>query len=451
MNINQQPPENWLRQTLGEHSPEAPADAWQRLAPHLPQRKRRPFVFWFLWAARGGATLLLCWFLKSITSPALPPDPAKNGAPAPQLQPPVSTQRLEKIAVSSVAENAATATSTALPKNDILNIGSPQPLIEGRQNHPVATPAANDIWQKNTPALIGFSEDSIAAPFSAIPTLLQVERLLEKPAGDEKQLPELPGFTSPVLLKMLKTQRFWFGIEAAPVLYMRKNRSEIAGQLAFPETHLHPGYGWQAGVWLAAEPLKNWRVALGIRRMQETHEAAHSATLRLTDGVCLNPHDPGLKEYELQYAVVSGAEQSDLTLRLQQQDYGTAPDDEPFTLDMKTIHRSAAWSVPLTVERRFGWGKWQAFVRGGAVVAFSEKNTVEVIHFTEACQALCFHSGHTPTIQVSKPAQVRYGWLVGAGFDRQMTHRTALRFEPFFVGQKGSIQCGMSFGILFSN
>jgi hypothetical protein len=204
---------------------------------------------------------------------------------------------------------------------------------------------------------------------------------------------------------------------------------------------------------LAFEPRKNWRVALGLQHFRQSHAAQHSATLRLMNGVCLNPNDPGLKEYEFNYALVSGGgDQSDITLRLQQQHIGsTMPMDESFVLDMKTVHRSAAWRVPLSVERRFGPGRWSGFLRGGAAVEFAEKSNMEVTHFTEACADLCFQSGHVPTIQVSTNPRISVGWLAGAGIERRFSSWAAFRVEPFLIGKKHGLQGGLSVGLLFSN
>lgn len=445
------PTENWLRQTLGGYRPEAPADAWQRLAPHLPQRKRlRPLVFWLSGAAVGTAAVaLLFWFLKSAAPLVEPPAGVKNGSPVAQTAPAV------------------------LPKN--LEAGEPTEIWSDKSPGVFARP---NFEKKTSEKLRGFSSSknlenpsaeglarpenlTAAAPaFSEKNAPPQAENPLEKLPGKavaplvltENSLPEFQFAAAPVLPKKAKTQRFWLGIEAAPSLFMLKNMGGMPGGLAFPETHPRPGRGWEAGVSMSFEPLKNWRVALGIRRFRQTHEAQHAATLRLMDGVCLNPHDPGLKVYQFQYAVVSGGEQSNLTLRLQQQDIGsTMPDDEPFTLEMKTVHRSVAWRVPLSVERRFGTGKWQGFVRGGAVVDFSEKSEIEVTHFTEVCQDLCFQNGHVPNVQTSAQADASVGWLAGAGIERQVSRRAALRFEPFMVGQKGSIQYGLGLGLLFSH
>lgn len=314
--------------------------------------------------------------------------------------------------------------------------------------------------KKETAGAFDFSEKTTAAatPISEKTAPSQAENPLEKLPGKtlaplllaENPLPEFQFAAAPVLPKKAKTQRFWLGIEAAPSLFMQKNMGGMPGGLAFPETHPRPGRGWEAGVSMAFEPLKNWRVALGIRHFRQTHEAQHAATRRLMDGVCLNPHDPGLKEYEFCYAVVSGGEQNDLRLRLQQQDIGsTMPDDEPFTLEMKTVHRLAAWRVPLSVSGR-SHGQMAGFRARRCGRWFFGKKHREVTHFTEVCQDLCFQNGHVPSIQASTRSGASVGWLAGAGIERRISRRAALRFEPFMVG-KGSIQCGLGLGLRFSN
>ena len=480
MNSDQQQPhdptENWLRQTLGSHRPEAPADAWQRLAPHLPQRKRRrPFAFWLTGAAVGAAAVVvLFWFLKNDETPAAPPVLVEKTPPGAQDVPAALPENLTAVENAKIwsDKNPGVSARPNFEKkvaekprgfsNSKILENTPAEAFARTEKSAATSNFAPDFSKKETAGAFDFSEKEIAAApaFLEKPAPPSAQNPLEKLPGISlaplvlagKPLPEFQFSAAPILPKKAKAPRFWLGIEAAPALFMRKNMGEMPVGLAFPEMHDRPGNGWQAGVSLAFEPLKNWRIATGIQHLRQTHEAAHSATLRLMDGVCLNPHDAGLKEYQFQYAVVSGGEQSDLTLRLQQQDIGsTMPADEPFTLDMKTVHRSAAWRIPLTVERRFGAGKWRGFVRGGAVVDFSEKTKTEVTHFTEACQDLCFQSDHVPTIQATAPASTSVGWLAGAGIERQVSRRAALRFEPFMVGQKGSMQCGLSLGLLFSN
>jgi len=473
------PTENWLRQTLGNHRPDAPADAWQRLAPHLPQRKRRrPFAFWLSGAAVGAAAVVaLFWFLKNAETPTAPPVSVEKTPPIAQAAPAVLPENFGKNEAATAPGNSAPPTIAPFSKTNFSGKNSPTAEASFSKYNPTTATSAANFSEKNSvkiapilpetlPATAtgkpDFSEKTTAAApaFLGNPAPPQAENPLEKLPGKipaplvlaEKPLPGFQFTAAPIFPKKAKASRFWFGIEAAPAVFLKKLAAENTAGLVFPSTPLHPGRGWQAGVSLAFEPRKNWRVATGIQHFGQTHEAAHSATLRLADGVLLNPHDTGLKEYQFQYAIVSGGERSDLTLRLQQQDIGsTMPADEPFTLDMKTVHRSTAWRVPLTVERRFGTGKWRGLVRGGAVVDFSEKTKIEVTHYTEACQDLCFQSGHVPAIQATVPARTSVGWLAGAGIERRVFGRAALRFEPFAVGQKGSMQCGLSLGLLFSN
>lgn len=442
--------DKWLHQTLGNYCPEAPGDAWQKLAPYLSRNKRRrPVALWIFAAAIGSTAIIaLFWLLINSETPLVKPIPLEKIKHTTHTTPIILQRSFERKKVAISNSKSVSMTTVHFSKNQFSGKNSRLTMPNLPQNLNDVT----DILKMKHADRLGYAENIVPSQIGHLPEKQLPIRSLTSLSLPENLL-SVSQFSSPsVLPKKIKTSRFWFGVEVAPVFFVQKNTGETAAGLAFHETYARHGHGWQAGVTLAAEPLKNWRVALGIQHLRQTREAAHSATLRLMDGVCLNPHDPGLKEYEFRYAVVSDREQSDLTLRLQQQDIGsTMPDDEPFTLEMKTVHRLAAWRVPLTVERRFGRGKWQGFVRGGAAVDFSEKGAVQVTHFTEACQDLCFQSDHHPEIDASNPNRTSIGWLAGAGIERKVAHRTILRFEPFLVGRKGSVQYGLNFGILFSN
>ncbi len=61
------------------------------------------------------------------------------------------------------------------------------------------------------------------------------------------------------------------------------------------------------------------------------------ATMRLMDGVCLNPGDPGSKEYEFQYTLKSNGNETAVTMHIAQVDsISKMPTHEPFALD--TVH-----------------------------------------------------------------------------------------------------------------
>lgn len=460
------PAENWLRQTLGDgFQPAAPADAWQRLEPNLPGKKeRRPPVFWWLFAVGATVALAVFWFLKKPESQPVPTVLPQNAQPIAQVSEERANQFLEESTTATALQNQAQRPVEPASENKVLEKTAPKTAPTAPQaSRKTDAPAelvfpenstaneptvAQNFGQKENPGVFELPEKQAEAALEPLPA-----KPHEPLAEAAQPLPEFQFSSVGIAQKTIRNRRFWFGIEAAPTMFFQKNMPTALPGLAFAEMPTRAAQGWQAGVSLAFEPLKNWRVALGLQHFRQSHAAQHSATLRLMDGVYLNPNDPGLKEYEFRYVLVSsGGNQSDITLRLQQQDIGsTMPMDESFVLDMKTVHRSAAWRVPLSVERRFGSGRWQGFVRGGAAVEFSEKSEMTVTHFTEACQDLCFQSGHLPTIQASAASQISVGWLAGAGIERRFSRRAALRFEPFLIGKKHGLQGGLSVGLLFSN
>ncbi len=440
--------EHWLRQKLGGFQHDAPADAWQRLEPNLPKkRRRRPPVFGWNLAAVAAAfgACFLIFKLKNV-----PPT-----APIFEQKQPAA---LPLIAKTNAESSHFLERKAEVPSPNAMSFRKNQPKIERgiwadslemTSQSDSSTPLFADqkFEDKSLPAQTGVFH------FEKKLTLEKLPAHAIAPLAETVFRPELQPIFQPILPSRSSAKpRFWFGFEVAPAIFLQNNQSENLRGLAFAEQSAHPGRGWQAGISGAFQPRKNWRFALGIQHLQQTHEAAHTATLRLMDGVVLNSNDPGLKEYEFQYAVISGGQQSKLSLQLQQQDIGTTmPDDKPFMLDMKTVRSSTAWRVPLTVERRFGSGRWQVFLRGGAIIDFAQKSNLQVTHFTEVCQDLCFQSGHIPKIQAVTTTQNSLGWLVGAGIERRFSSRAALRFEPFWAGQKGSLQVGLAVGLLFSN
>jgi hypothetical protein len=476
-NKTHDPIENWLLQRLRDYSPEAPGDSWHRLVPHLPLRKRRrPFAFW-IWGAAVGVfvTFAFSWYLKNTyTSSSAYPDSNKKPLVA-QILPNTLPEKvngrdnhkgqkrlIDKSTNNWVAKNSGIIDSPSSKHNPITKhlIDSSANILENltaegiTHIHKYSTTSTNMVsgnMEMENSRIFDFSQATAASqlenPFDKLSAkAYELLFLAEKPHL------ELQFSTAPIFLKKSKTSRIWLGIEAAPAFFIQKNKHEIPDGLAFPEMHSLPGYGWQFGVSLAIEPFKNWRITTGIQHIGQKHKTEHSASLRLMDGVCLNPNDTGLKEYEFHYVVVSGGEQSNLTLMLQQQDLNsTMPDDEPFTIDMKTTKRSMLWRIPFTVERQFGTKRWKGLVRGGAIVDFGEKSNNEVTHFTEFCQDLCFQGGHTPAIQTSSVTHLSLGWLIACGIERQISNRINIRFEPFLVGQKESMQYGLNFGLLLSN
>ncbi len=443
------PTESWLRQTLGDFRPETPGDAWSRLEPNLPRKKeRRPPVLW--WQTGVGAAIAgaLFWFVKKEAE--IPPVymqktrfevAATFGNPAGEIDKSVAK---DSIPEKYVPSNTSSRRSGSLSGEKVARIQTAGTADAA----PGCTPLFSDEILSTPPTSIAYC--SKTGSFEKLPACLPV-------AG--RQHPNLRNLQiykvenrSPAPISRLKRPRFRLQTHISPIFYRQKHTDETPQGLAFPETASKPGNGWQSGISLAVEPRANWRITLGIQYFQLAQPAGHIAALRLMDGVCLNPNDPGVKKYKFQYAVISGGQRSDLTLRLEQEYAGsTMPNDEPFMLNMKTVRHSTAWRLPLGLERHFGSGRWRGFVRGGAVLDFSEKVTLEVTHYTEACQDLCFSTGLMPAIEMQPTPGVSVGWLAGTGIERHFSSNIALRFEPFLIGGKNAWQGGISVGLLLSN
>lgn len=436
--------EKWLHQTVGNFQPEAPDNTWERLIPHLPKRKKRRFIL-FWWIPSGiAAALFVTVFLRT-------GEDNFNSGSQPAQSPTTTNANNSDVqhqkTVAGITAGITPASTGMLPEQQ----------HNRDTNKSIAETGHSRSSKQLTP-----TENVVVIPKSGVeyPILSHVQQssginLLEKP------FLIIPFSTQPkagVVKSVLNIQpnrihqkRIRIGFDAAPAVILQKIGSENVSGLVFPEIPAHPGTGWQAGVSFGFQLRKNWWLSTGIQHFQQTHQARHQATLRLMDGILLNPNDPGLKEYEFQYAVISSGRPSELTLRLQQQVAGaTMPADEPFTLDMKTTRHSTSWRIPLTVERQFGAKKWRVFLRGGAMIDFKGRNSVKVTHFTEICQDLCFATGHIPRVQASAAGRNTIGWIAGAGIERQVSPRTVFRIEPFFVGQKHNLQSSLNLGIQFT-
>jgi hypothetical protein len=76
------------------------------------------------------------------------------------------------------------------------------------------------------------------------------------------------------------------------------------------------------------------------------------------------------------------------------------------------------------------------------------KNSLEVTHYDEFCQDLCFANGLTPKIAAKSTNLNVFGWRLGLGVERRLNHHTLIRLEPFVAGKKYSWQGGLSLGLV---
>jgi hypothetical protein len=465
------PTESWLQDTLADYRPVAPTDAWDRLIPHLPQRKRRRVLTF--WLSGAAASALVVWttlffFTNQINTPqVVTVTDAGQETKTRSVQ-----QMIAESAPQSIIESGQQSVSLSAPQNADRPMHEQQTTQPNDRTRALKFPQKNDqIEVQSALKPLGFVQNSATVALTKTVslgdgvfhnTLSNEQKALLKPLPTRtiepvydvytKQLRLTNMLVTPIIAKP-QSRRFWLGIDAGQAVFLYKSNTSGPVGLAFDETFTGHGNGWQLGVSFAYALRKRWRIASGLQYVTHAINAQHTAILRLMDGVCLNPQDPGLKEYAFNYSVVSGGEPSKLTLRLQQQDLGSAmPLDEP--LNMQTRNHLQVWRVPLSVERNMDFGahngRWRGLVSGGAIINFAQKSSIQVTHYTEACKDLCFQSGHTPNIQSDQSRQITNGWLAAIGVERLMSKRSALRLEPYLVAQKNITQYGFNFQLLFS-
>ncbi|MFN0016026.1 MAG: hypothetical protein ACKVU2_15895, partial [Saprospiraceae bacterium] len=265
--------------------------------------------------------------------------------------------------------------------------------------------------------------------------------------------PQIQSIRFPI--KTIREQRWQIGAAIAPVWFWQTASQadpHHAGHIGFAEHRKGAATGWQAGVNIGYEPAARWQVVAGLFRRQTTQTAAHTATLRLMDGVCLNPNDYAPKEYEFQYHLYSASSTSNLTVHIAQVDTAnTMPDDEPFTLDMRTTRRSSDWVLPLAVKRTFGKGLWQGFVQGGVQISLPGSASARVDHFTETCVDLCFATGRIPALTVKENREVSVAWTLGFGAEYRLSKRWILSTTPTLFGNKGQMGLSLQAGLVYTN
>ncbi|MBK8923727.1 MAG: hypothetical protein IPM81_19935 [Saprospirales bacterium] len=447
--------ERQLQAQLEHYAPEAPDRLWAGIEARLPRRRRRT-VFWW-WASGVGAALILVGFVYRFIGESDPSAPKPRDIE-------IKTSVQQDIAIRSPQERTGTemATVPALisrtttnSRNTGLEIvakpaAHPKAIQQDEDILPVKAPAPGILLEKPPLTNAGTTQILPVATFDATP----LEPLcVSLPLVLKNDSPQIQFIRFPV-----KTIREWrWQIEAAiaPVwLWQTAARADPhhAGHIGFAEHRQGAATGWQAGLNVGYEPAPRWQVIAGLFRRQTTQIASHTAMLRLMDGVCLNPNDYAPKEYEFQYDLYSGSGTSNLTVHIAQVDTAnTMPDDEPFTLDMRTTRSSSDWVLPLGVKRTFSKGLWQGFVQGGIQINLPGSASARVDHFTEACVDLCFATGRVPALTVKENRQTSIAWTLGLGAEYRLSKRWILSTTPTLFGNKGqmglSLQAGLNLKI----
>lgn len=445
--------ERQLQAQLEHFAPEAPDRLWAGIEARLPRRHRRT-VFWW-WVSGIVAALILVGLVNRFTgeSDSATPKPRDIEIKTPVQQGIAIRSPQERTGTEMATVPALISRTTTNSRNTGLEIVA-KPAAHPQVTHldedipPVEAPTPGILLGKSPLTNAGTTQILPVAIFDATP---QEPLCVSLPPVSKNDSPQIQFIRFPI--KTIREWRWQIAAAAGPVwLWQTSAPSDPhhGGHIGFAEHRQGAATGWQAGVNIGYEPAPRWQVIAGLFRRQTTQIASHTATLRLMDGVCLNPNDYAPKEYEFQYHLYSGSGTSNLTVHIAQVDTANKmPDDEPFTLTMRTTRRNSDWVLPLAVQRAFGYGRWQGFVQGGLQLSLPGSATARVDHFTEACIDLCFASGRMPTLNITDREKASISWLLGAGMEYRIAPRWALSVAPTLFGKKGqtglSVNAGLSF------
>ncbi|MBL7806065.1 MAG: hypothetical protein JNL02_20145 [Saprospiraceae bacterium] len=430
--------EQHLRSELRDYAPEAPDRLWEGIEARLPQRRRRPVIWWWLTGvAMAGLFAGMAYRFKGDKYIA-------QHIPVPMAQPlsavtPVGHSILQSTAGSAPAILAGLPApeQTDRRKNGVARA---TPLVGLRSDAAITPQTYSQLLNGQAPGL-----DNDVRPAA----LLSMAALSALEFENKSRLRQWARTSH---IKPLRDTRWAVGVLAGPVWLWQQDGGASTGytnHLAFAEQSEGPATGWQTGLYARFDLHPRWQLSAGIGRRTTTQVASHTAELRLTDAVCLNPYDPGPKLYEFQYNLHSSGNESSLTVRIAQVDtMNTMPADEPFLLNMHTSRQRTDWVVPLTLLRSFGSGRWQGFVEGGGALNIPGSINVQVEHFSEACADLCFEASHMPTLTSQDRGNVSFSWLLGAGVDYRLGRRLSLSLAPSVFGQKGQTGLVLNGGVL---
>lgn len=425
--------ERLLHQRLHNFAPEAPEHIWSVIETHLPEQSR---LVWRQWLA--GMCLLaflgsLQYHNRSLKNTPASPATDRLIAAATPCTTPGSVKKKEP--------------DRFFPKQPEISTHPRTPAYTDRAPEKISSAySAPDKKPVVAPVLPHLLTNTFNAPVTSITQQLvapALPRHVPPPAVDLKTPEKSPG-----------KKRFTVGIHTGPVWAWQKNTAPAphhGGQVpAYSETVEAPVTGWQAGVSLAYGIAPNWRLETGFAQRRETLRTTYHATLRLNDGICLNPYDIGVKHYNFNYTTSSEGNNSFINVRISQVDSAVImPAEEAFHLDMHTTRRHVSWILPLSVSRSFTFGRWKGLTRGGLSMNFLSSTTAELEHFSEACLELCYSPGQIPSVTVAPTRRFSIQFLLGTGLEYQLTPRSSLRIEPTVLWQKSKTTLTFDTGVLF--
>lgn len=429
--------EQYLHSELHDYAPEAPDSLWAGIEAQLPRRRRRLAFFW--WWLTGGVTVgLLMGMTYRYNS-----------------EQPVA---LNTTTIKSSVNYGQSQNTTAPVETPVVILTSLPALNEPESDKEVLTSAlqtgrmhsADILPLESIPKKSGLTANESHTIPPTLPTVAPLPSL--KPSSlDCRNNSDFEFFTEASRIQPVRERNWQISAIAGPVWQWQQPVTGATGHtnhLAFAEHSEGPATGWQAGLSVRFAVRPNWQISSGLWRRTTQQVSSHTAELRLMDGVCLNPYDSGSKIYEFQYGLHSSGIESNLTVRIAQVDSMSAmPTDEPFLLTMRTSRQRTDWMLPLALRRTFGRGRWQGFTEGGGTLNIPDDISVQVEHFSEICEDLCFETNHMPTLTSQERGSVSFSWMVSAGVDYSLGRNWSLQASPMLFGQKKQLGLSLNTGV----
>lgn len=291
------------------------------------------------------------------------------------------------------------------------------------------------------------------------PTLSSVDGLVSEEVFTIRSKKSLNIVFPKVKSVSINSMKYFVKIDGGLITATDANSTGMSGPLVFTGHEVTKNMGFQNSINLQIAPNDKWKYSVGVNRSQFMHHGSHTASLRLMDGVCLNPTSSDPKEYAFSYIVTNGRSSSTINLKLSEEHPGAPLDStEVFQIDMGMHIKTVSWAIPITAERKlYSKGDWSFFAKGGISLGFASYSKEEITHFSESCANLCFNQGFSPTVSSQKSNQIATGIILGTSAEWHLSPKISLVVNPemntnikMLNGEhNGSLKWGLNMGALY--
>ncbi len=437
--------DQWLSQSMNGFQADVPDHTWNEIANRLPNRRRKMLLFWYSLAGAlfVGVILLFARFngpntINGNSSKILEVDQKINS----NVQQSHSEQEIDQINLKLSSTRKTNSeiefkSKDGMTKHSILKIKQSQFLKEHSMNLIVfdSLSSQKDLSISNNTANIFYEYKSFQVKLNAL--AIEWPKLELNILNQEK---------NKINAKPVKDiSNLWIGGQIGGFIVNHFNVNT--------ETQKHSEkIGVQSGIYLQLKLANRWRFRSGIAYQQFHSTLHHNTTLRLMDGIPLNPKDPGLKNYAFNYEYNTPTGRSSVHILMSEQDHASSMSlDEPFSLNMGTEQFVQSWILPMDIQRIFGKNKLQFSISTGALISYQSRITNTIVHYSELCQDLCFSSEKSPVFNTIPIKRILLEGTFGVGLAYYLKPRIRVHISPeLSYGIHGFQKIGIQSGIFFN-